>query len=143
MTNDPRDLRGSGILTLGELQELLTNIPRNEGRWAATLDWPIDQADVWWSGESVFVSHTDEGGDRLESRICFRFPAFLGGHSDDSATLVCLHPLVADMVCVGQPSLEEKDRLDVLQAFHRFWRPIGVQLTLRNRRLHYGLHLDR
>lgn len=34
MTNNSRDLRQSAIITLGELQDILSNISHDEERWA-------------------------------------------------------------------------------------------------------------
>jgi len=37
MANDTRDLLQSGIITLGELQEILSTISNDEERWVASL----------------------------------------------------------------------------------------------------------
>jgi hypothetical protein len=92
MAYDLRDLGHSTRIILGELQAILSSISHDEERWACRLIWPLDPADMWWFGESVFVSHTYcHPYDHLVKVICFRFPAFLGDHSDERATLyVCI-----------------------------------------------------
>lgn len=126
MANDSCDLRQSAILTLGELENILSNISHHKEHWSASLHWPLDPEDVWWPGDSVFVSHTSSqpvvGAIR---RTCFRFPAFPGDHSDDSATLVCAHSRLIDLVWTEELSREERRRFDEFDAFHRFWDPIG------------------
>ena len=139
MADDSRDVRESAIITLVELQAILSDISHDDERSAASLDWPIDPAEVWWFGESIFLSHTYyQPPDHLVKGICFRFPAFPGDHSDDSATCVCLHPGLADLVWTAQLSPEEKRGFDGHKAFYRLWKPIGLQLAIRNGSLHYG-----
>jgi hypothetical protein len=137
MANDSRDLRQSAILTLGELEDILSNISHDKERWLASLHWPFDPEDVWWLGGSVFVSHTSsQSAFGVIRRTCFRFPAFPGDHSDDSATLVCAHSRLIDLVWTGELSREERRRFDAFDAFHRFWDPIGRELSVRNSNLH-------
>jgi hypothetical protein len=139
MAYDSDDLHQTAIITLAELQQILCYISHDNESWAASLNCPIDPAHVWWSGDSVFVSHTYSApADHLVNRMCFRFPAFLGGHSDDSAMLVCLHPMMADFVSMGALSPKQQTQLDVFGAFNRLWKPIGMQVAARNCRLHCG-----
>jgi hypothetical protein len=139
MAYGSHNLRQSAIVTLAELQTILSNISHDEERWAATLHWPIDSAETWWCGESVFVSHTYcQPTDHLVKGICFRFPAFPGDHFDDSATCVCLNPGLADLVWTAQLSPEEKRGFDVHEAFYRLWKPVVLQLSIFNCSLHSG-----
>jgi hypothetical protein len=117
---------------LGELQEILSTISNDEERWVASLHWPIDPADIWWSGGSVFISYTDNLRHRRERKVCYRFPAFLADHSRDSSMLLCLHRCLADFVWTGRLSHGERDEFDALDAFCRLWEPIGKQLSIRN-----------
>ena len=141
MAYDSRDVWKGAIITLVALQAILSDISHDDERWAASLDWPIDPAQMWWFGESIFVSHTYyQPPDHLVKGICFRFPAFPGDHSDDSATCVCLHPGLADLVWTAQLSPEEKRCFDLHEAFYRLWKPIGLQLAIRNCGLHCGTY---
>lgn len=140
MANDSCDLRQSAILTLGELEDILSNISNDKERWVARLRWSFDPEDVWWPGGSVFVSHmSSQHAVGAIRRTCFRFPAFPGDHSDDSAILVCAHSRLIDLVWTGELSREERRRFDEFDAFHRFWDPIGRELSVRNSNFHGGL----
>jgi hypothetical protein len=117
-----------------ELQEILSILSHDEERWVASLHWPINPEDVWWFGHSVFVCYSYSVGGCRERKVCFRFPAFVGDHSDDGSMLLCLHGQLADHVWTGQLSADERDQFDTVDTFYRLWEPIAKQLFIRGSR---------